>query len=1313
VEPARLLAERFEIERLAGAGGMGRVYRAHDWRTEQPVAVKVLSAQGALEAERFAREATVLAGLSHPAIVRFVAHGHTDDGEPFLVTEWLEGEDLGARLRRAGLTIAEGLALGARVGAGLGEAHRHGIVHRDIKPGNLWLVDGRPEEVKILDFGIARSKSQDQTLTQAGAMIGTPGYMAPEQARGERQIDARADVFSLGCVIFKCLTGRLPFDGDDVMAVLLKLVLEDAPRLRSLCPEAPAALDELIGRMLSKTPAERPADGAAVAAEIALIEHHGGGPAAPPSASALALTTSERPVMCVVLARIALTLAESAAPSEATVAMPDARRRELVAALEAHAGELAVLADGSLVVTVPSAGAFTDQAARAARSALAVRAGYPEAAIAVVAGRGERAARLPMGEVIDRGVELLRATAPGAIRVDEGIAGLVAATFELRGDDAGLLLFGERAAEGKRTLLGRPTPFVGRDRELVTLEAIFDEVALDEVARAVLIIAAPGLGKSRLRLELIRKLRQRTEGPIEAFVPGASEAPRGREAGFELWLGRGDPMRAGSPFGLLAPMIRRLSGVLDGEPIEARRRKLSARVGRNLGGADRARVIAFLGELAGVPFPEEESVELAAARRDALLMGDQLRRAFEDFVAAELGTGPVLLVLDDLQWGDRPSLQLVDLALRNLHDRPLMVMALARPEIADLFPGLWAGRPVTQLKLGALTRKASERLVQQVLGPGAEPEVVARIVELASGDAFYLEELIRAVAERSSDRLPETVLAMVQQRLDGLDVHKRRVLRAASVFGGVFWMGGVHALLGGDERTPAVAQALADLAERELVHRRPLAKFPGEEEYVFRQTLVREAAYAMLTEPDRRLGHRLAAEWLERAGESDPVAVAEHFDRAGEPERALGAYHRAAAQALESNDFDQVLAWADRAIRSVPDAEASAARAEIGAVHLLRSEALRWRDELALAAPGAALAMALLPRGSAPWFVAAGEVAILSGRLGRDAQLAALADELDAMWTPEPETAHVVAAARAAAFLILRGDYPRADVLLARVAAVEPRVLEPAARARIDQAMSARAQVRGDLGVHLARTGAALAHFVEAGDQRNATLSRITLGFAHTTVARYEDAARELRAALATAERMALPALAAYAKHTLGYVVAQLGAFDEAVALETEAVESFTAHGDARLSGGSRVYLGMIRAQRGELAAAEDELDRAVAELATVPPVRAVALAARARVRLTRVRSAEALADAEAASALLRDLGGIEEGEALVRLAHVEALLAAGRRDEAREASAEARRRLFEQAGKISDDAMRDRFLHVVADNARTLALAEELGAEG
>jgi tetratricopeptide (TPR) repeat protein len=1317
VKPSRLFEDRFAIERLAGAGGMGKVYRACDQLTGRPVAVKVLQVQGALEAERFAREAEVLAGLEHPAIVRFVAHGRTPEGEPFLALEWLEGEDLGARLRREGLTMAESVTLAIRVAEGLGAAHRRGVVHRDIKPGNLWLVDGRPEAAKVLDFGIARllrgGERGERTLTQAGAMIGTPGYMAPEQARGELLVDARADVFSLGCVLFKCLTGRRPFEGEDVMAVLLKLVLEEPPRLLDLCPEAPHALDRLLGRMLAKSPLDRPDNADEVARELAFIEPDDGDRAAPASRGSAAITATERPSRCVVLARFPV--AESSHEGAETAVMPPAIQDAFAAALDMLGGELSVLADGSLLVTVTGGGAFTDQAVRAARAALALRARHPDAAIAVVTGRGEPAARLPMGEVIDRGVALLHRAAAGSIRVDEAIAGLVAATFELGGDEAGLLLAGERAREVERTLLGKATPFVGREHELLTLEALFDEVSSESVARAVIIKAPAGVGKSRLRIELVRRLRAHTSSEIDPRAsrpsdPDIAEAPPRRGVGgFELWLGRGDAMRTGVPFGLLAPVLRTIAGVRDGEPAEVRRRKLSARIGLSLGGEARTRVAAFLGELGGVPFPDDASVELYAARQDPILMGDQMRRAFEDFLAAECAAGPVVILLDDVQWGDRPSLQVLDAALRNLADRPLLMVALARPGLDERFPGLWAGRPLTELNLSPLSRKASEKLVRAILGRAA-PAVVHRIVQLAGGDAFYLEELIRAVAEGRGDRLPDTVLAMVEQRLDGLDARERRVLRAASVFGGVFWTGGVLALLGGDERTPTVSAALGVLVDRELLDRRPVADFPGHEEYAFRQTLVREAAYAMLTDTDRRLGHRLAGEWLERVGESDPGIVAEHFERAGEAERALSSYRRAAAQALEANDVERALLWIERALARLGDPAARGpddpVLQALGALRRVQGEALRWSGDLALAEQSAAEAMRLLPRGSALWFLAVSNRATLAGRLGHHADLDALAADLDALWSDDPLPQHVIAAARMAAYLVQRGAYARADQLLARIAAVEPRMTEPAVCARIDQAAALRAQVKGDLGAYLSRVAAAVAHFSAAGDQRNACLSRITLAFAQTTVARYDAATRELREALATAERMALPSVSAYAKHTLGYALARLGALDEALAIEAEAIEAFSAIGDRRLEGGSRGYLAGILALAGDLDAAEREATTALALLDGVPPVRAFALATRAAARLLRGDVAGALSDAEGAYAVLLELGGIEEGEVLVRLGYAEALQAAGRHEEATAVITEARRRLVEQAAQISDQATRARFLEAVPENARTVALA-------
>src|SRR5262249_49662727 len=160
--------------------------------------------------------------LRHAGIVRYVAHGETPDGELFLAMEWLEGEDLASRLRRMPLTTDETVALGKRVAEALAIAHARGVVHRDLKPSNLFLVDNDVERVTILDFGIARLCDAAR-VTQTGAVLGTPGYMAPEQARGNDEIDPRADVFALGCVLFECLTGSPAFPGDHFMAILAKI----------------------------------------------------------------------------------------------------------------------------------------------------------------------------------------------------------------------------------------------------------------------------------------------------------------------------------------------------------------------------------------------------------------------------------------------------------------------------------------------------------------------------------------------------------------------------------------------------------------------------------------------------------------------------------------------------------------------------------------------------------------------------------------------------------------------------------------------------------------------------------------------------------------------------------------------------------------------------------------------------------------------------------------------------------------------------------------------------------------------------------
>src|SRR5262249_4258990 len=157
--------------------------------------------------------------LHHPGIVRYVAHGFTSAEQPYLAMEWLEGEDLSVRLGHHPMTIRQTVTLAQRIADALGAAHDRGLVHRDVKPSNIFLPAGQVERAKIIDFGIVRMGRSARPSTRTGLMLGTPGYMSPEQARGMRGVDCRADIFALGCVLFQCLTGEPAFSGDDEMAV--------------------------------------------------------------------------------------------------------------------------------------------------------------------------------------------------------------------------------------------------------------------------------------------------------------------------------------------------------------------------------------------------------------------------------------------------------------------------------------------------------------------------------------------------------------------------------------------------------------------------------------------------------------------------------------------------------------------------------------------------------------------------------------------------------------------------------------------------------------------------------------------------------------------------------------------------------------------------------------------------------------------------------------------------------------------------------------------------------------------------------------
>src|SRR5688500_2877836 len=210
---------------------MGVVYRARDRTNGAPVAVKMLQSEQSFSEERFLREAQVLADLSHPAIVAYVASGMAELHRPYIAMEWLEGQTLWKRLEEELHGVRETLIVGMRIAEALGAAHAVGVVHRDVKPSNVFLVDGKLESAKLLDFGLARPYANNNPLTVSGTVLGTPEYMAPEQVQGRSDLDPRADVYGLGAMLYRSLTGSPPFRAETLIAILAKILIEDVPRI--------------------------------------------------------------------------------------------------------------------------------------------------------------------------------------------------------------------------------------------------------------------------------------------------------------------------------------------------------------------------------------------------------------------------------------------------------------------------------------------------------------------------------------------------------------------------------------------------------------------------------------------------------------------------------------------------------------------------------------------------------------------------------------------------------------------------------------------------------------------------------------------------------------------------------------------------------------------------------------------------------------------------------------------------------------------------------------------------------------------------
>jgi eukaryotic-like serine/threonine-protein kinase len=280
VQPGDLVSGKYRLQRLLGAGSMGTVWAARNELTNRDFAIKFLKPTLSRNREalnRFFHEARACGQIRHPAIVDVLDVGNAEDGAPFLVMELLEGEGLDARLARQPRIPAVDLCVWMSiVSRGLEEAHLRGLIHRDLKPGNIYFASMRSGEVcpKILDFGISKAVA-DQPFefvqTSSGAVLGSPAYMSPEQARGDAEIDARSDIWSLGVIMYEATTGQLPFGANNYNALMMAIMSMPHPPVQLHAPECPPALAGLLDECLSKERGKRVRSAAQLAERLERI----------------------------------------------------------------------------------------------------------------------------------------------------------------------------------------------------------------------------------------------------------------------------------------------------------------------------------------------------------------------------------------------------------------------------------------------------------------------------------------------------------------------------------------------------------------------------------------------------------------------------------------------------------------------------------------------------------------------------------------------------------------------------------------------------------------------------------------------------------------------------------------------------------------------------------------------------------------------------------------------------------------------------------------------------------------------------------
>lgn len=1222
-----------------GRGGMGTVYKAVA-ADGTSVALKLVH-DAAIDPKikaRFLRESSIR--IEHENVVRVLDSGF-DSNDGYIVLEYLSGQTLSERIDVAAMGDEEIRSLGIQLCNGVEAIHNAGLVHRDLKPANIF--EQESGGYKILDFGIAFS-DEGSRLTQAGMVIGTPAYLAPEQARGDSDVGPLADLWAVGMILYECRSGSLPFQRATPLASLVAGAVGDVPPLETIVSGVSTELSCCIERALERSLEDRWQDAASMGAallacDLSASESTDVG-ASPHESAAL-----EKRVLAVLLART----------------VSDARAMKDI--VEDFGGLFSPLLGGLALGVFGYETWHGDELRQAANAALRLQECAKAIGFCVQFGTLERGG--VSGDVIETAHASLE-------QIEEGIA-LDAKTAEALYEEyllvplnRGFLRLKARANVDARQ---NAVETIGRSEELARLAEQFASMLSSRESVCTWVCAAPGMGRSHL----LRDLGAQLEGhaPMMLRARCASHladrsfsvlASMIRNYALDAQRERGWPSIDGT--------VEQQQGVLDELARDAwgKQAPLRTEATRRLG--------ALLEIDAGLPQAR------AATDLDPMLQQDHLRLSLFDFFEAHLQRGPVVVLVDDAHWIDDASLAVLD-SLMDESESPLFGVCTARSDVSRDFHR----RHAEVVELPPLDAKSSTVLAQQLAGGRLSQELIDALVLRTGGIPGFIYQSVLALLGRSAEErrdhgipLPISIEAAAQSQLDHLSSDNKEICKTLAFFGASFTELEALELVQHESW-----DGVESLLEKGILG--VTDGFDGALRYRFASEELMSVAARMVIGPQKKELHLRSAGLLAARRHPEFELIGNHFEQAGSSAEAGDFYTLGVLQASRWGNAEVVHRCAEKAKRH------GIAPSQSFAFHMAHASALRFMGqrepngvalELALEAATMSDEKAQASIELARWLSRGGAWAQALTWFETGLGEARLAQSQDILG---------FSLAWFAQSLAYRGELERAKELVKEAGTL---ALSQSYEALLYDTRGQLAAIDGDIEEHIEAFTAARDAYAAQGDLRLAAGAQVNLADAYNRLGIYDSALTALRAGIIQCRRVGNRLMLGYALANLGYALVRVGEREESIQVLREAEALATASDDHRLAAAVALYQARtVRESMPQTAKRYAELARESAKQLSMTGIEALALAL-----LSRLASpgspALALSLATEASALRDRVTSVEEDEAEIDLALVLALELAGRHQEAAEARARAKERIATMAGAIGDEALRNSFLNHV-----------------